>query len=110
MRRRITAPALFALTRRKYHGLAARPGTFSLDSSLPFRSHQKKAGGAVPLGAWLAMSLQNRDVGLAVVLIVQVIIMVLFAYFIVFPALGRDFDADLPFDVSIPVRRSPKLE
>jgi hypothetical protein len=41
------APALFALTRRKYHGLAARPGTFSLDSSLPFRSHQKKAGGAV---------------------------------------------------------------
>jgi ESS family glutamate:Na+ symporter len=44
------------------------------------------------------MSMQLLSLGdalgpLAMVLIIQVIIMVLFAYFIVFPALGRDFDA-----------------
>lgn len=39
------------------------------------------------------LSLSNALGPLTVVLTVQVIIMVLFAYFIVFPALGRDFDA-----------------
>ncbi len=44
------------------------------------------------------MSMQLLSLGdalgpLAVVLTIQVIIMVLFAYFIVFPALGRDYDA-----------------
>ncbi len=39
------------------------------------------------------LSLSNALGPLAAVLTIQVIIMVLFAYFIVFPALGRDFDA-----------------
>ncbi len=46
------------------------------------------------------MSMQLLSLGqalgpLAVVLTVQVVIMVVFAYFIVFPALGRDFDASV---------------
>jgi ESS family glutamate:Na+ symporter len=39
------------------------------------------------------LSLSNALGPLAMVLSIQVLIMVLFAYFVVFPALGRDFDA-----------------
>jgi len=55
----------------------------------------------ISLQLFLSMSLMSMQLlslsealgPLAVVLTVQVIIMVLFAYFVVFPALGRDFDA-----------------